>query len=256
MDLKKKRQKALIVFMTAGDPSLKKNEELIHSFEKEGVDLIELGVPFSDPLADGPVIQASSQRSLKRGTNLKKILQLVKNVRKKSQIPLVLMSYLNPIWHYGLKRFALKAHRAGVDGVIIPDLPPDEGKEIAAALKRRHLDLIYLMAPTSTKARQKLVARQSSGFIYYVSLTGVTGMKNKLSATLAAQVRSVKRNSRLPVCVGFGVSTPQQAKVVSKTADGVIIGSSVVRALDRHRNFSADKISKKIIRPFVKALGD
>lgn len=254
-DLKKKGQKALIVFMTAGDPSLKKNRELIHAFEKEGVDLIELGVPFSDPLADGPVIQASSRRSLARGTNLKKILQLVKDVRKKTQIPLVLMSYLNPLWQFGLKRFAAEAQRAGVDGVIVPDLPPEEGKEVSATLKKNCLDLIYLIAPTSTEARQKLVARQSSGFIYYVSLTGVTGLKNALSKTLAAQVMAVKKKSALPVCVGFGVSTPQQAKAVSKAADGVIIGSAIVSAIDRHRNLSAYKISEKIIRPFAKALG-
>ncbi len=254
IDLKKNRQKALIVFMTAGDPSLKKNEELIYSFEKEGVALVELGVPFSDPLADGPVIQASSQRSLARGTNLKNILRLVKKVRTKSQIPLVLMSYLNPIWHYGLKRFAAKAQSVGVDGVIVPDLTPDEGKEVASIFRSHGLDLIYLLAPTCTQSRQRMVAKHSSGFVYYVSLTGVTGIKNELSKTLAAQLRAVKKNSKLPVCVGFGVSTPQQAKIVSKTADGVIIGSVVVRALHEHRNMSSDKISEKIIRPFVMAL--
>ncbi len=254
MDLKKKRKKALIIFMTAGDPSLKKTAKLIPAFEKEGVDLIELGVPFSDPLADGPIIQASSQRSLARGTNLKKIIQLVKNVRKSSQIPLVLMSYLNPIWHYGLKRFASEAKQAGVDGVIVPDLPPDEGKEIGFIFKRHGLDLIYLLAPTSNKIRQKRISKESNGFVYYVSLTGVTGMKNKLSETLSTQVRSAKKNSNLPVCVGFGVSTPEQAEAVSKTADGVIIGSAVVSGLHNHRHLDAEALSKKIVRPFAKAL--
>ena len=254
-ELKKKKQKALIIFMTAGDPSLKKNEQLIHAFEKEGVDLIELGVPFSDPLADGPVIQASSQRSLARGTTLKKILRLVRNVRKTSQLPLVLMSYLNPIWHYGLDRFAVDARVAGVDGIIVPDLPPEEGKEVALAMKRRKLDLIYLLAPTSTPARQKSVAKASAGFVYYVSLTGVTGVKKVLSHGLCANVRAVQRVSRLPVCVGFGVSTPEQARSAVLAADGVIIGSAVVRVLNDSKNSSAPKIAQKLIRPFARALG-
>ena len=253
--LKKKKKKALIVFMTAGDPSLKKNEALALAFEKEGVDLIELGVPFSDPLADGPVIQAASQRSLQRGTNLKKILALVQAIRKKSQLPLVLMSYLNPIWYYGVGRFALDAKKAGVDGVIVPDLPPDEGREIGSAFRRQGLALIYLLAPTSGPERQKNVARASSGFVYYVSLTGVTGVRQELSKELSKQVRAVKRATRLPVCVGFGVSTPEQAKAVARTADGVIVGSAVVRALHENAKWSAQKAAEKIIRPFARALG-
>jgi tryptophan synthase alpha chain len=253
--LARKRQKALIVFMTAGDPSLKKNGELIRAFEKEGVDLVELGVPFSDPLADGPVIQASSQRSLARGTNLAKILRLVKKVRRTSQLPLILMTYLNPVWHYGVARFAKDARRAGVDGVIVPDLPPDEGKEIAAVFHSQKLDLIYLLAPTSGAKRQKMVARRSRGFIYYVSLTGVTGVRRSLSRELSAQVRAVKKVSRISVCVGFGVSTPEQARQAAVAGDGVIIGSAVVRALARHRQWSAAGFARQVIRPFARALG-
>ena len=254
-ELKKNHKKALIIFMTAGDPSLKKNLDLIPAFESEGVDLIELGVPFSDPLADGPVIQASSQRSLARGTNLKKILGLVRDARKRSQVPLVLMTYLNPIWHHGLERFAKEARQAGVDGVIVPDLPPDEGKDVGVVMKKHGLDLIYLLAPTSAPVRQKEVARRSSGFVYYVSLTGVTGARKALSKELTKQVRAVKKVSPVPVCVGFGVSTPEQARSVAKDADGVIIGSAVVRALDANKNLSADKLAQKVIRPFAKALG-
>ena len=194
--------------MTAGDPSLKKNEELAFAFEKDGVDLIELGVPFSDPLADGPVIQASSMRSLKKKTDLKKILALVKKVRRKSQIPILLMGYLNPILSYGLSRFAIDAKSAGVDGTIIPDLPPDEGGEIAPVMARHGLDLVYLLAPTSSPQRQKRVARASRGFIYYVSITGITGAKQSFSGAIHSNVKSIKRFSKLPVCVGFGISNP------------------------------------------------
>jgi len=255
MELKKKKQKALIVFMTAGDPSLKKNAQLVHAFEKEGVDLIELGVPFSDPLADGPVIQASSQRSLARGTTLQKILQLVKSLRKTSEIPLVLMSYLNPIWHYGVGRFAMDARRAGVDGVIVPDLPPEEGKKIASTLARRGIDLIYLLAPTSSPKRQRLVTRSSRGFVYFVSLTGVTGSGRSDSASIRGFVRSAKKMTRLPVCVGFGISTPQDAKKMAAISDGVIVGSAVVKALSSHPKLSAEAFSKRFVRPFAKALG-
>ena len=253
--LRKNRKKALIVFITAGDPSLKKNAELVRAFEREGADLIELGVPFSDPLADGPVIQASSQRSLKRGTNLPKILQLVRQVRRKSQIPLVLMSYLNPLWHYGLRRFAADARKAGVDGVIVPDLPPEEGRDVSSAMRRQKLDLIYLLAPTSPAFRQKKVSHQSRGFVYYVSLTGVTGLRNRLADELGRNVRALKKVSRLPVCVGFGVSTPRQARSVAAFADGVIVGSAVVQAVHQYRSLSADKIAQKAVRPFARALG-
>ena len=254
-DLKKTKSKALVIFITAGDPSLKKTEELALAFEKEGVDLIELGVPFSDPLADGPVIQASSQRSLQRGTNLKKILQTVANIRKKSLIPLVLMSYLNPLWHHGLELFARQAKKAGVDGVIIPDLPPEEGAGIAGVLRRQGLSLVYLLAPTSSAQRQKSVARASSGFVYYVSLTGVTGARRELSKELSKQLRAVKKVSKLPVCVGFGVSTPRQAHSAASAADGVIVGSAVVRALNEQPRLSAQQAAQKIIRPFARALG-
>ena len=219
------------------------------------MDLVELGVPFSDPVADGPVIQASSQRALKNGTTLTKIIKLVTHVRKKSQAPILLMSYFNPIFHYGIQRFAKDAARAGVDGVIIPDLPPEEGLEISPVLRRHKIDLVYLLAPTSDRTRQKKVTRATRGFVYYVSLTGVTGARKTLASDVRRNLKAIRRQTRLPVCVGFGVSTPAQAKTISQMADGVIIGSAVVRALMAHPGISATKFSKEFIRPFAKALG-
>ena len=253
-ELRKKKEKAVILFITAGDPDLKKNEKLVLAFEKDGVDLIELGVPFSDPLADGPVIQASSERSLKQGTNLRKILTLVKNIRRNSQIPLILMSYINPILSYGVTSFSRDAKAAGVDGVILPDVPVEEGREFRRVLRKANLDLIYLLAPTSTAARKKKVAQASRGFIYFVSMTGVTGGKNAMLASVGKDVRSIKKISRLPVCVGFGISTPLQAKTMSRVSDGIIVGSAVVRALHEHKALSAEAFSKKFISPLVKAV--
>ncbi|OIO39537.1 MAG: tryptophan synthase subunit alpha [Candidatus Omnitrophica bacterium CG1_02_46_14] len=252
--LKIKNKKALILYMTAGDPSLQKNRALIYALEAEGVDLIELGVPFSDPLADGPVIQAASQRALKKHTNLPKILGLVETVRKKSNIPILLMSYLNPLLSYGYEAFAAAAQKSGVDGLIIPDLPPDEGRIIASLMCRHGIHLVYLAAPTSTKKRLKLIARSSKGFVYYVSVTGITGTRRSLPLDLDSHIQALKKMSPLPVCVGFGVSTPEQAKKISKLSDGVIIGSAVVKALALNPGMNAFKFSKKYVRPFVKAL--
>ncbi len=252
--LKAEKKKALIVFITAGDPSLKKNKDLASSFERDGVDVIELGVPFSDPLADGPVIQDSSQRSLKKGTTLKMILALAKDIRRQSRIPLVLMSYLNPILSYGLEKFAKDASAAGVDGVILPDVPVEEGASIARIFKDRRLKLIYLLAPTSTPERMKKVAKASSGFIYFVSMTGVTGAKNSARQDVAGHIRAVKRFTRLPVCVGFGILTPAQAAEMSKISDGIIVGSAVVRALHENPRCSADDFSRRFILPLARAV--
>ena len=255
IELKKRQEKALIIYLTAGDPSLQKNEALIYAFEKDGVDLIELGVPFSDPLADGPVIQEASQRSLKKKTNLVKILKLVGRVRRRSQVPILLMSYLNPILSYGLSAFATMAKKSGVDGVIIPDLPVDEGKEIASVMRRHEIDLVYLVAPTSTKKRIRLITGATRGFVYYVSLTGITGTRRSLPLRLDQSLAALKKESRFPVCVGFGVSNPEQAKQAARSADGVIIGSAVVKALALRSAMNPAQFSKKFIRPFARALG-
>jgi tryptophan synthase alpha chain len=253
--LKKRNQKAFIVYLTAGDPRLRATEKLIYALEKTGVDLVEIGVPFSDPLADGPVIQAASERALCQGTTVSKILKLVRNVRKHSDLPVVLMTYLNPIFHYGLKHFAAAARRAGVDGLVVPDLPPEEGRAISALMRAEGLDLIYLVAPTSTAERRRRIARQSRGFVYYVSLTGVTGLRKTLPVELERNIRLVKRISPLPVCVGFGVSTPAQARAAAKFSDGVIVGSALVRQLSLHPQWPAGTFAKRFVAPFARALG-
>ncbi len=253
-ELKRLRRKVLVVYLAAGDPSLEKNKELVIAFEKDGVDLIELGVPFSDPLADGPVIQQASQRALKRHTSLKKILALVARLRKKTQIPILLMSYLNPLLRYGVSALARDAKRAGVDGFIVPDLPPEEGKEVSSLMRREGIHEVYLLAPTSPSARIRRVTKASRGFIYYVSLTGVTGIRHRMSAELEKKLKEIRKKNGLPVCVGFGVSTPAQAKKAASVSDGVIVGSAVVKALAEHPLMRAEEFSRRFVRPFVKAV--
>lgn len=255
LKLKKENKKAFIVYLTAGDPSLKQNEALVCEFEKSGVDLIELGVPFSDPLADGPVIQEASNRSLERGTTLAKILKLVESIRQKSQIPILLMSYLNPILSFGLQAFAKQAHKVGVDGLIIPDLPPDEGAEVSKIMRKNSLDLVYLLAPTSPLERVKKVTHASRGFVYYVSMTGVTGSTQKSYYPLKEKIQEAKKYTSLPICMGFGISTPAQAKKMAAISDGVIVGSAIVKAAAQHPKMSAKEFSNKFIAPFSKALG-
>ncbi len=254
-DLKRAKKKALVVFLTAGDPSLSMTEALIPAAAKEGADLIEIGVPFSDPLADGPVIQASSQRALKRGVTLRKILTMAARARKRTSVPILLMSYLNPIWHMGTAVFAKAAKKAGVDGVIVPDLPPDEGREIARTFRAQGLDLVYLLAPTSSTKRQQFVSGASRGFVYFVSVTGVTGARRSLSPAVLSQVAALTRKTDRPVCIGFGVSSPGQAKEASKAADGVIVGSALVKALQANPSLGAAAFARRFIRPLARALG-
>lgn len=252
--LKKAKKKAFIVFMTAGDPSLALNEALIPEMEKSGVDIIELGIPFSDPVADGPVIQASSLRSLKKGTTLKKTLDLVARVRRHTQIPIVFMTYLNPIWRYGFEKFMQDAKKCGVDGLIVPELPPDEEETFAKHMNSAGLDLVYLLAPTSSEKRIRLVSQKSKGFIYYVSVAGVTGAQKSLPSTISAQVKHIKRRTKLPLCIGFGISTPEQALAMAKLGDGIIVGSAVVKTLNDHKSISAQKFCKNFIRPLAIAV--
>ncbi|NIP99214.1 MAG: tryptophan synthase subunit alpha [Nitrospinaceae bacterium] len=234
--LKSKSEKALVAFITAGDPDLDATRELFAVIEEGGADIIELGVPFSDPLADGPVIQASSQRSLKSGTTLKKIVQLVRDIRQKSQLPIVLMTSYNPVFVYGQEAFAKDAAEAGVDGVIIPDLPPEEAEEFDALAKAKGLDVIYLLAPTSTPERIEMIGAKSRGFIYYVSLTGVTGVRQSLAQGVAEKVARIKQSTALPVLIGFGISGPEQAKAAADCSDGVIVGSALVRMIEECRD--------------------
>lgn len=226
------KDKALITYIMCGDPSLDMTEKLIYALEEGGADIIELGVPFSDPLADGPVIQRASERALHNDTTLGDVLNLVNRVRSYSKIPIVLMTYYNVIYKYDECSFVKDAASAGVDGVIIPDLPPEEGKNLIEASRKHKLDAIFLLAPTSNDRRISLVAKKTAGFIYYVSLTGVTGTRETLSDTIAPMVARIKKATHKPVAVGFGISDVKQAVEVSTVADGIVIGSAIVKLIE------------------------
>lgn len=229
--LRKNRRKAFIAFITAGYPSLAVTRKLIPALEKSGVDIIELGVPFSDPMADGPIIQEASAMALEKKVTLQKILGVVKGIRKRTRIPICLMTYFNPIFCFGEERFAVEAVRSGVDGVIIPDLPPEEGREFIAHASGSGLDVIQFIAPTTSARRIGSIARIAKGFIYYVSLTGVTGPRKAVPAGLARQLAAIRRVTAKPVCVGFGVSNARQVRQLYRIADGVIVGSAIVRKI-------------------------
>ncbi|MCX5717220.1 MAG: tryptophan synthase subunit alpha [Nitrospirae bacterium] len=227
--LKAQNEKAFIPYIMAGDPSLDKTKEIVLMFEECGADIVELGVPFTDPLADGPTIQRAAERALKNGVTLKKVIALVKDLRQKTKIPLVLMTYYNPVFKYGEERFIADAKDAGVDGVIIPDLPPDEAGKFTRLAKNAALASIFLLAPTSTDERIKKVASASTGFIYYVSITGITGAQLLLDDSIEKSIKGIRKISDKPVAVGFGISTPDEAKAVAGVSDGVIIGSAIVK---------------------------
>jgi len=229
--LRERGEAALIAYIMAGDPSLVETEQLVLALEGAGADIIELGVPFSDPIADGPVIQQAAERALRSGTSLRKILPMVKTLRSKTQIPLVLMAYYNNIHAFGADRFCREAVEAGVDGLIVPDMPPDEAGPLQGPAEAAGLQLIFLLAPTSTAARRAYVARQSKGFVYYVSLTGITGAKLTDMSGVRSNVEKIRKVSKTPIAVGFGVATPQDAANVSAIADGVIVGSAIVKQI-------------------------
>ncbi|MCX8030269.1 MAG: tryptophan synthase subunit alpha [Thermodesulfovibrionales bacterium] len=227
--LKKENKKAFIPYIMAGDPSLEKTLGNFKVLAECGADIVELGVPFSDPLADGPTIQRAAERALAAGVTLKKVINLVSQIRTFSNIPIVLMTYYNPIFKYGEERFVKDAVEAGVDGVIVPDLPPDEAVSLIELSHSVNLATIFLVAPTTTERRLKTIIKASSGFIYYVSITGVTGAKLTLHETFKEHLAQIKSLTKKPVAVGFGVSTPDEAHTVSCLADGVIIGSAIVK---------------------------
>jgi len=224
--------KAFIPYIMAGDPNLERTRELVGILEECGADVIELGVPFSDPLADGPTIQKAAQRALGEGVTLGKVIGFVGSLRKTTQIPIVLMTYYNLIFRYGEERFVRDAYSAGVDGIIIPDLPPDEAGSLLSFSKNTGFDIIFLVAPTSTGERIKKVARASRGFIYYVSITGITGSKLSVDASIGSHIAEIRQTSRKPVAVGFGISTPEEASEIAKIADGVIVGSAIVKRVE------------------------
>lgn len=229
--LKKQGRKAFIPYIMAGDPSLKKTASLIKLLERAGADIIELGVPFSDPLADGPVIQAAASRALQAGVTLKDVIKFVGEIRKTTSVPLVLMTYYNPVFRLGVERFARMAAGAGVDGLIIPDLPFDEAGEIKRHCRAHGLDSVFLAAPTSGANRLRRIAKASTGFIYFVSITGITGAKLVLPGAVKRSIRELAgyAGEKKAVAVGFGVATPEEAQAVARLADGVIVGSAIVR---------------------------
>ncbi len=242
-ELAGKGERALITFITAGDPDLAVTEECILEMEKRGADIIELGVPFSDPMADGPTIQKSSERALAAGTTLSGILAMVKSVRLRSQVPIVLMGYFNPVFRYGAEKFAADAVAAGVDGVLLVDLPPEEAGEFMAVASAAGLDVISLLTPTSDERRIKKVVQCGSGFIYYVSVTGVTGARESVAESLFEKVAEIRARSSLPIAVGFGISDPAQAGRVAGVADGVVVGSAIVRLFEE---FRGDALKKRV----------
>lgn len=231
--------KALIPFITAGDPDLKTTEQLILAMAKAGADLIELGIPFSDPVAEGPVIQLASERALQAGATTDKILALVSRVRKESDVPLAFMTYINPVFAYGIDRFMHDSREAGVDALIIPDLPFEEREEIIPYCSQYGIELISMIAPTS-RERIRMIAREARGFVYCVSSLGVTGVREQISTEAENMVAMVKAVQDIPCAVGFGISSPEQAQQISQTADGVIVGSAIMQIVEQ---FGVESVS-------------
>lgn len=227
---------ALIPYITVGYPTVETTLKVVPLFASTGCDIIELGIPFSDPLADGATIQRASYEALRQGVTPRVCFEVAQELRRQVEIPLVFMTYYNPVLKFGLEQFCSKCAEVGIDGLIIPDLPPEEGKELEKSTTRHALDLVYLLSPASTEERIRLVTSRSSGFIYLVSLTGVTGARDKLPEELESFVASVRKRTGKPLCVGFGVSTPEQARRVAKVADGVIVGSRIIQLLDKDKS--------------------
>jgi len=230
--LRARGERALLPYFTAGDPSLADTRRLVIEAARRGADVVELGVPFSDPLADGPVIQRAGTRALAGGATVARVLETVAGLRAEVEVPIVLLTYYNPVLAFGLKAFARTAVDAGVDGAIVVDLPPEESDPLGAEAAAAGLDLVYMVAPTSTVARVRLIARKSRGFIYVVSLTGVTGERQQLPVDMATQIATIRRQTAIPVCVGFGISTPAQVATVGRVADGAAVGSAIVRLVE------------------------
>jgi tryptophan synthase alpha chain len=242
--LRARHERALVAYFTAGDPSLALTRKLVVEAARRGADVIELGIPFSDPLADGPVIQRATQRALAAGVTLPRVLELVREMRGEVSAPLVFLTYYNPILAFGLKAFCQTSVEAGIDGVIVADLPPEESGPLRAEAMAAGLDLVHLVAPTSTPERMRKIARASEGFVYMVSLTGVTGERTALATEeLAQQLRALRAITTKPVCVGFGIGTPEQAALVGQLADGVVVGSAIVRLVERHAS-SAELLNR------------
>ena len=232
-NLKKKKMSGLGIFITAGDPNLETSQEIFNSLPDYGADFIELGMPFSDPMADGPAIQASSLRALNQGMNLKKTLLMVKNFRNKNlKTPVILMGYYNPIYQYGIENFIKDSKYFGVDGFIVVDMPPEEDKEFLSYLYNTNMDLIKLLTPTTNEERLKIVLENSSGFLYYVSVTGITGTKKATIEEIDISLKKISKFTKLPIAVGFGISSQKQIKEISRIANASVVGSHIVKIIE------------------------
>src|ERR1700691_1899271 len=251
--LKAAGKKGFVVYVGAGDPNLEATHKLALAFDHAGVDILELGVPFSDPLADGLVNQLAAQRGLESGTTPPKLLQTVAAIRKESQVPIVLYIYFNLIHKVGMEKFIADAAQAGVDGLLVLDLPPEESDNYESLMKKFGLCHIYLVAPTTPEERMEYIVKRGSGFIYYISREGVTGMQSKVASNLAEQVAKIRAHTNLPIAVGFGVSNPEQAKLVASEADAVVVGSAVV---NQNAENGKSKDLVKRVGKFVKSLAD
>ena len=246
-------KKGLVVYIGAGDPHLEATRQLALAFDRAGVDVLELGVPFSDPLADGLVNQLAAQRGLESGTTPPRLLETVAAIRKESQIPIVLYIYFNLIHKVGLEKFIATAAQAGVDGLLVLDLPPEESENYEALMKKAGLCHIYLVAPTTPEDRLTSIVKRGSGFIYYISRIGVTGMQSEVASDLSAQVARLRAHTDLPIAVGFGISNPDQAKLVASQGDACVVGSAIVNQIAAHGK-SPDLVSR--VETFVKSLAD
>jgi tryptophan synthase alpha chain len=243
--LRARGERALVPFVTAGDPDLGVTEAVVLAMAEAGADVIEIGFPFSDPLAEGPTIQRASERALASGTSLRRVLELVKSLRPRVEVPLVLMGYVNNVFALGERAFAEAARASGVDGTILVDLPPEEGALLYAALREEQVDPILLAAPTTRPERLEKLARETRGFLYYVSLTGVTGARSQVAHDVEAGVAAVRAVSDVPVCVGFGVSTPEQVARIGAFADGVVVGSALIdRIAGKNAGDAADEAGR------------
>lgn len=240
--------KAFIAFLTAGDPSAEKTADYILAMEEAGADLIEIGIPFSDPTAEGPVIQEANIRALSRGMTTDGVFGIVEEVRRKSQIPLVFLTYLNPVFHYGYEAFFEKCEELGVDGIIIPDLPYEEKGDLAEIAKTHGVDVISMIAPTS-RQRIQMIAKEAKGFLYIVSSMGVTGVRNNIETDIPAIVSSIREVTDIPAAVGFGISTPDQAETMAVASDGAIVGSAIVKLIEKHKDHA-----EEALREYVKTM--
>lgn len=239
------KEKAFIAFVTGGDPDMETTEKLIPKMAEAGADVIEIGIPFSDPIAEGVVIQEADVRALQAGTTTDKLFEMVVRIRKKTQVPLVFMTYMNPIYTYGTERFMERCAQVGIDGVIIPDVPFEEKEEVSKACQKAGVKLISMIAPTS-KERIHMIAREAEGFLYCVSSLGVTGVRNKITTDITEMIEQVRQISDIPCAIGFGIATPEQAYEMAKITDGVIVGSAIVKLIAQYGKKSIEPVCQYI----------